>query len=86
METSNMNMILEILSPKELFFTGEVSSITFPGKNGKFQVLKNHAPLISFLTTGDIIYITNNKEEKLSIKNGIVEVLENKICALIEKD
>jgi len=78
-------MILEILSPKENFFKGEVSSIIFPGTNGKFQVLNNHAPLISFLTKGDIIYVKNNKEEKLSIKNGIVEILENKICALIEE-
>ena len=78
-------MILEILSPKENFFKGEVSSIIFPGTNGKFQVLNNHAPLISFLTKGDIIYVKNNKEEKLSIKYGIVEILENKICALIEE-
>ena len=78
-------MILEILSPKENFFKGEVSSIIFPGTNGKFQVLNNHAPLISFLTKGDIIYVKNNKEEKLSIKNGFVEILENKICALIEE-
>ena len=48
-------MLLEILSPEEKFFEGEVSSVIFPGTNGKFQVLNNHASLISFLTKGKIL-------------------------------
>jgi len=79
-------MLLEILSPKNQIFEGEISSVIFPGSNGKFQILKNHAPIISFLSEGDISYVTNNKNEILSISSGIVEVFENKICALIEKN
>ncbi len=77
-------MLLEILSPENQIFEGEISSVIFPGSNGKFQVLKNHAPIISFLSEGNISYVTNNKNEILSISSGVVEVFENKICALIE--
>tara|TARA_B100000609_G_C17068538_1_gene357837 strand:+ start:491 stop:739 length:249 start_codon:yes stop_codon:yes gene_type:complete len=77
-------MHLEILSPENKIFEGEVSSVIFPGSNGKFQILNNHAPLISFLKEGDILYEKNNKNEKLSISGGVVEVIKNKISALIE--
>ena len=47
-------MHLEILSPENKIFEGEVNSVIFPGSNGKFQILNNHAPLISFLKEGEI--------------------------------
>tara|TARA_B100000700_G_scaffold129950_1_gene145596 strand:- start:1113 stop:1361 length:249 start_codon:yes stop_codon:yes gene_type:complete len=77
-------MHLEILSPENKIFEGEVNSVIFPGSNGKFQILNNHAPLISFLKEGEILYEKNNKNEKLSISGGVVEVIKNKISALIE--
>ena len=46
-------MHLEILSPENKIFEGEVNSVIFPGSNGKFQILNNHAPLISFLKEGE---------------------------------
>ena len=55
-------MHLEILSPENKIFEGEVNSVIFPGSNGKFQILNNHAPLISFLNKGEIIYDKNNKK------------------------
>ena len=45
-------MYLEIVTPEKKIFQGEVSSVQLPGTNGLFQVLKNHAPIISTLTTG----------------------------------
>ena len=77
-------MHLEILSPENKIFEGEVNSVIFPESNGKFQILNNHAPLISFLKEGEILYEKNNKNEKLSISGGVVEVIKNKISALIE--
>ena len=56
-------MHLEILSPENKIFEGEVNSVIFPGSNGKFQILNNHAPLISFLKEGEILYEKNNKNE-----------------------
>ena len=47
-------MYLEIITPEVKLFEGEVSSATFPGKNGSFQVLKDHAPIIAMLGEGHI--------------------------------
>ena len=77
-------MHLEILSPENKIFEGEVNSVIFPGSNGKFQILNNRAPLISFLNKGEIIYDKNNKTEKLLISGGVVEIIKNKVSALIE--
>ena len=78
-------MQLKILSPEKTLFTGEVDSVIFPGSQGKFQILNNHAPIISSLSQGNIDYKINSKTNQIEIKRGIVEVLKNKISALIEQ-
>ena len=78
-------MQLEILSPEKTLFTGEVDSVIFPGSQGQFQILNNHAPIISSLWQGNIDYKINSKTNQVEIKRGIVEVLKNKISALIEQ-
>tara|TARA_B100000287_G_scaffold131795_1_gene123891 strand:+ start:2643 stop:2879 length:237 start_codon:yes stop_codon:yes gene_type:complete len=78
-------MFLEILSAEEKIFSGEVDSVILPGTDGQFQVLNNHAPIISSLTNGEIKYSDKSKNETLEINGGIVEVLDNKVSALIEK-
>ena len=78
-------MQLEILSPEKTLFTGEVDSVIFPGSQGQFQILNNHAPIISSLSQGNIDYKINSKTNQIEIKRGIVEVLKNKISALIEQ-
>ena len=78
-------MQLEILSPEKTLFTGEVDSVIFPGSQGKFQILNNHAPIISSLSQGNIDYKINSKTNQVEIKREIVEVLKNKISALIEQ-
>ena len=78
-------MQLKILSPEKTLFTGEVDSVIFPGSQGKFQILNNHAPIISSLLQGNIDYKINSKTNQVEIKRGIVEVLKNKISALIEQ-
>ena len=78
-------MFLEILSAEKKIFSGEVDSIIFPGSGGQFQILNNHAPIISSLTKGEIKYKENSKDISLAVTGGIVEVLDNKVSALIEK-
>ena len=50
-------MFLEILSAEEKIFSGEVETVILPGTDGEFQILNNHAPIISSLTTGTIRYV-----------------------------
>ncbi|HHC78448.1 MAG TPA: F0F1 ATP synthase subunit epsilon, partial [Flavobacteriia bacterium] len=47
-------MILEIVTPEAILFTGEVESVAVPGINGEFQMLNNHAPIVSLLQKGEV--------------------------------
>ena len=79
-------MYLEIVTPDQKIFEGEVESATFPGSHGSFQILNNHAPLISTLGLGDIRYNEEKKQEQvISVDGGVVEVLNNKVIVLAEK-
>lgn len=77
-------MFLEIITPDKTVFQGEVEAATFPGSEGAFQVLENHAPLISSLGRGTVIYRNKAGEFGLEIDGGVVEVLNNKVILLAE--
>ena len=77
-------MLLEIYTPDRKVFEGQVDSATFPGTKGSFQVLNNHAPLISTLEKGTVVYKSNNNKQELNIGGGVVEVLNNKVVLLAE--
>jgi F-type H+-transporting ATPase subunit epsilon len=78
-------MYLEIITPDKKVFAGEVDSATFPGTKGSFQVLTNHAPLISTLAKGKITYVSKEGTKSLNVDGGVVEVLHNKISVLAEQ-
>ena len=78
-------MHLEIITPDKTIFKGEIISATFPGSKGSFQVLKDHAALISPLEKGKVTYKTNDQEQEIAVNGGIVEVLKNNIILLAEE-
>ena len=75
-------MFLEIVTPDQKVFEGEVLSASFPGTKGSFQVLENHAPIISSLEKGVIKVNTSKEESFFEVEGGVVEVSENKIAVL----
>ena len=78
-------MKLEIITPEKKMFNGEVNSVKFPGTNGEFEILNNHAPIVSTLCAGKIRVIDINKNiEKFDIKGGVIEIKNNKIIVLAE--
>jgi F-type H+-transporting ATPase subunit epsilon len=77
-------MILEILTPEKKFFSGEVESVLMPGTDGKFEILKGHAPLISSLKSGEIRVSQNSKDTIITINGGFVEVLNDKVNVMVE--
>ena len=77
-------MYLEIVTPDQKVFEGEVISVSFPGTDGSFQVLNNHAPLLSTLKKGTIIYKDKKNEYDVIVDGGVVEVLNNKVVVLAE--
>ena len=78
-------MLLDILTPEKLLFEGEIKSVKLPGTNGEFEILNNHAPIISTLSAGDIC-VTNSKseKEKFKINGGVIEMQNNKIIVLAD--
>jgi F-type H+-transporting ATPase subunit epsilon len=73
-------MFLEIITPDRKVFAGEAAVVTLPGVNGSFQILDNHAALVSTLGSGPL---TADKEE-FQIEGGVVEVLNNRVLVLAE--
>lgn len=93
-------MILEIVSPEATLFKGEVISVSVPGINGEFQMLNNHAPIVSLLAKGNVkISASSFKIEKenlskftkvneqtywLPINSGTIEMNNNKVIVLAD--
>lgn len=76
-------MKLEIISTEKVLFKGNVNRVTLPGSLGTFTVLEQHAPLISTLTRGNVVYYSGGVEKRLAIDSGVVEVLDNKIVVCV---
>lgn len=92
-------MILEIVSPEATLLNSEVELVSAPGVNGEFQMLDNHAPIVSLLVEGTIKFkganvkfeegfeskfSNSNDEYSLPIKSGTIEMKENKIIILAD--
>jgi len=75
---------LNIITPDEAIFSGQVHSVTVPGSAGSFEILKDHAPIISTLEDGNVTIRINKEEQVVAIKGGVIEVLNNKITLLAE--
>jgi len=73
---------LKIVSPEKVEFTGEVERVLVPGLQGQFEILNNHAPIISILQKGVVEY----DKEQLPILGGFVEVQKNVVPLCIEKE
>lgn len=91
-------MFLEIVTPEAVLFSGEVDSVAVPGINGEFEMLNNHAPVVSLLQAGNIkiqgsINLDENVKDKftteggftlLNINSGTLELNENKVIILAD--
>lgn len=78
-------MILEILTPEKKIFSGEVYGVQLPGIDGLFEVLNNHAPIVSALKEGRLKILKDKvAAESYTIQGGFVEVLNNKAMVLVE--
>ena len=78
-------MQLEIITPEQTLFSGEVTLVQLPGIDGSFEILNDHAPLISVLAKGRVKIQDHQKQQQFfEIKGGVVEVLHNKVLVLAE--
>ncbi len=78
-------MKLEILTPEQKIYSGDVYGVQLPGISGLFEVLDKHAPLVSALKNGTLkILKDKNNTSSYTIQSGFVEVLNNKTTVLVE--
>lgn len=93
-------MILEIVSPEATLFQGEITSVTLPGMDGSFQILNNHAPIVSILKQGTVKITApsfkinkevagkftkiNDQNYTLEIASGTIEMKDNKVIVLAD--
>ncbi|HEX9649141.1 MAG TPA: ATP synthase F1 subunit epsilon [Cyclobacteriaceae bacterium] len=79
-------MYLEVITPEQKVFEGEVTITTLPGSDGSFQILNHHASLVSSLGKGTLSFKTKEGDYlEHKIEGGVVEVLNNKVIVLAEK-
>ncbi len=78
-------MKVEIITPDHRVYEGDIKSIRVPGRKGSFQVLKDHAPIISTLENGSVVIVdTEGQETVFEINGGVIEVKMNRIIVLAE--
>ena len=75
-------MDLQIITPDNELFSGEVDSVVVPGSDGLIGILNNHAPLVSSLTSGKVKVSNGGQEQFFDVNGGVVEVLKNKVIIL----
>ena len=74
---------LIVLTPERTLLECKVGRVDLPGTKGRFVVLKDHAPVITSLTAGNVVYDSGNEQARICIRSGFAEVNDNKvtICA-----
>ena len=75
---------LKIVSPERIEFEGQVESVLVPGTMGQFEILTNHAPIISSLGVGEVTYAAADGKHTITIAGGFVEVQKNKVSLCVE--
>lgn len=75
---------LRIVSPERVVYDGDVESVKVPGTLGAFEILKDHAPIISSLTVGKVEYQAPDRLYSIEVKGGFVEVQKNEVSLCVE--
>lgn len=79
-----MSLRLKIVTPERIVYDGDIVSVRVPGVLGSFEVLENHAPIISALEKGVVEYAMTNDKKQIEISGGFVEVQKNVVSLCVE--
>ena len=79
-----MSLDLKIVSPAKVEYTGNVERVVVPGMSGMFEILTDHAPIISALEPGTVAYTDAEGEHDMKVASGFVEVQKNKVTVCVE--
>lgn len=84
MSAQSSPVLLEVISPEKTLVSCRVDSVELPGTVGRFVVLRDHAPLLSSLESGEIVYGGEGGTGRIAILSGFVEVLDNHVTVCVE--
>ncbi len=79
-------LTLRIISPEKILYEGDASLVKVPGVSGEFEILDNHAPIISALQSGTVEVEGNGKRRAFTIMGGFVEVHKNMVDLCVEME
>ena len=79
---------LKVVSPEKILFNGDVEMVKVPGVVGEFEILNNHAPIVSALQKGIVEYAPAGASERvrINVAGGFVEVLKNEVSLCVERE
>ena len=77
-------LILEVVTPEKMVFSGKVDEVTIPGTEGDFGVLRGHEPFLTFVDIGELYYLAGGKKTYYAVNTGYAEVTGSKVTVLIE--
>jgi F-type H+-transporting ATPase subunit epsilon len=77
-------LLLEIVTPEKLAYSGTVDEVTYPGSEGEFGVLRGHASLLSAIKFGELSYLKDGKRTSYAVTTGYTEVTGSKVTVLVE--
>lgn len=78
-------MKVKISKPDSILFEGDAKLVQLPGTGGKFEILENHAPIISSLAPGNIRIVTSdNSELTFDIRGGVIKGQQNDLMILVQ--
>ena len=78
-------MEISVLSPDQEIFSGTIQSVKVPGVTGQFEILANHAPIVSALVEGHVrIRKSDGSDLTFNIQKGFIEVLYNEVSLLVQ--
>lgn len=84
MSEKTSEIVLDVISPERTVVHASVDAVELPGTKGRFEVLKDHAPLISSLEKGEIVFRSGEGTDKVAISSGFVEISDNHVVACVE--
>ena len=77
-------LMLEIVTPEKMAFTGKIEEVTIPGSEGEFGVLRGHAALLSSIDVGELNFTKDGKKTYYAVNTGYTEVTTGKVTVLVE--
>jgi F-type H+-transporting ATPase subunit epsilon len=77
-------IVLEVVTPEKMVFSGKVDEVTIPGTEGEFGVLRGHEPFLTSVDIGELYFIAGGKKFHYAVNTGYAEVTGAKVTVLIE--